>query len=205
MLRRIQGHLEAVYRISAPDVRHFLVQEAQLHTLLGDGLRPADEWVLVCEQEDGVDVAVFVAAAHLKRLQSAHSPVQAAAEHFDSFCVATEGVSHFLLLADRARRGEPVSMLELEVQAEVDKFICAILHHPDRADEWWHRLFRSSRLAEGLSPDEVARYTEAARLAAPFCADLSKVPHADALLQILRAFWRDSGAKRLERMRRLAA
>ena len=96
-------------------------------------------------------------------------------------------------------------MLELEVQAEVDKFVFAALHHPTRTDEWHTRLFREARLAEGLSGEELWRYTEAARLAGAFCAELSAAPHTGALLDLLRAFWRDSGAQRMERMRRLAA
>ena len=66
-------------------------------------------------------------------------------------------------------------------------------------------LFRESSLAMDLEPEEVDRYQEAGRLAAGFCIALDQAPHVDALLQLLRRFWRDSGAQRLERMRRLAA
>ena len=96
-------------------------------------------------------------------------------------------------------------MLELEAQAEVDKFAFAALHHPERMHEWHTRLFKDARMAEGLSDDEWARYAEAARLAGAFCAELCETPHTAALLDILRAFWRDSGAQRMERMRRMAA
>jgi hypothetical protein len=114
-------------------------------------------------------------------------------------------VSHFLMLVERSRRTEPVSMLELEAQAEVDKFVCATLHHPDRATEWWRRLFREVSLVEGLGAAETERYEEAGRLAAAFCDSLAEEPHVDALLRTLRTFWRQSGSLRLEQMRRLAA
>ena len=205
MLRRIQAHLEAIYRIEAPDVTQFQIDQKQLELVTGGSLRSADEWVLARSSEDGLDLAVFVADNHLQALESAGSLAEAAVGAFPAFCAATEGVSHFLMLVERARREEPVTMLELEAQAEVDKFVCASLHHPNLSNEWWEMLFRESSLAMDLEPEEVDRYQEAGRLAAGFCIALDQAPNVDALLQLLRRFWRDSGAQRLERMRRLAA
>jgi hypothetical protein len=205
MLSTIQAQLEAVYRIAAPDIREFLINETQVDDVLGTDARTADEWVVVREASDGVDIGVFISPVFLERLSDHDGPSDAIHDAFQAYCVATEGVSHFLMLFNRACRGEPVSMLELEAQAEVDKFVCATLHHPYRQTEWWARLFRDIRLADGLSPEEIERYTEAGRLAGAFCADLSKTPHTEALLSTLRHFWRDSGSQRLERMRRLAA
>lgn len=205
MLKSIQAQLQAVYRIAAPDIRQFLIDEADVSQVLGEDARDADEWVVVRESPDGVDVGVYIAPQFLEQLSAHTHPAQAIPAAFRAWCIATEGVSHFLMLFERASRGEPVSMLELEAQAEVDKFVSALLHHPTRQDEWWSRLFRQVQLAEGLSTEEMDRYTEAGRLAGAFCTDLAKAPHTAALLALLREFWRDSGAKRLERMRRLAA
>ena len=205
MLRDIQTHLEAIYRIEAPDVTDFQIDADQLAEVMGDHLRDAEEWVLVREQEDGLDLAVFVADDHLRALAAAGDLQAAARDAFPAFCAATEGVSHFLMLVERMRRAEPVSLLELEVQAEVDKFVSARLHLPDRADALWRQLFEGAVLAHGLDDAEQVRYLEAGRLAGSFCAALDTAPHVDALLRILRGFWRDSGAKRLDNMRRLAA
>jgi hypothetical protein len=205
MLRLIQDNLQAIYRITAPDVRRFLIDETELQAVLPDSDRSAEEWVLVREGPEGVDVGVYVAEEALDRLRRLRGPREAILDAPGPFCLATEGVSHFMLLFERARRGEPVTMLELEAQAEVDKFAFAALHHPERAEAWHERLFVNARLTEGLSPGERQRYTEAARLAGAFCAELCAAPHTGALLELLRAFWRDSGAQRMERMRRLAA
>ena len=205
MLNQIQMHLQSIYRIEAPDVRRFVVDREQLVEMTGGTLREADEWVLARPSADGLDLAIFVAPDHLEALSSAASLSEAADGFFQAFCMATEGVSHFLMLVERARREEPVTLLELEAQAEVDKFVCAWLHHPNRSEEWRSRLFRNVRLMDGLDAQETDRYQEAGRLAEGFCAALEGVPHVDALLHLLRRFWRDSGAQRLERMRRLAA
>ena len=205
MLRLIQSHLEAIYRIEAPDVTDFQIDADQLAEVMGEGLRSADEWVLVREQEDGLDLAVFVSDDHLSALAAVGDLQAAARDAFPAFCAATEGVSHFLMLIERMRRAEPVSLLELEVQAEVDKFVSARLHLPHRSDVLWRQLFEDAELAQGLDDAELARYQEAGRLAGSFCASLDAAPHVDGLLRILRGFWRDSGAKRLDTMRRLAA
>ncbi len=205
MLRLIQSHLESIYRIEAPDVRDFQIDADQLVEVMGEDLRDADEWVLVREQEDGLDLAVFVSDEHLNALAAAGDLQLAARDAFPAFCAATEGVSHFLMLIERMRRAEPVSLLELEIQAEVDKFVSARLHLPHWSDVLWRRLFEDAELAQGLDDAELARYQEAGRLAGGFCASLDAAPHVDGLLRILRGFWRDSGAKRLDTMRRLAA
>lgn len=204
MLALVQQQLQALYRTEAPDVRRFLVDRQGLDTILGPGQRPADEWVLVHEDGEGLDLAVFVDAPHIEALAGASGPAEAVRCCFRALCAAVEGVSHFLLLVDRARRGEPVRMLELEAQAEVDKYLCAALHHPDEAEGWRERLFRDAALADGLSVEEQARYAEAARLADAWCADLERLPHVQAVLERQRAFWRRSGSSRLEQMRLLA-
>jgi hypothetical protein len=205
MLRLLQRQLEAVYQVEAPDIRAFTVSTEQMDEVAGDLHRGADEWVLVREAEDALDLAVWIDQRHLDALEAAGSPRVAIERCFRSLCAAVEGVSHFLLLIERARRAEPVRLLELEAQAEVDKFVCARLHVPTRSREWRARLFRDVTLQEGLSNEEYSRYREAGRLADGLCSDLTRHPHDRALLRDLRRFWRASGHQRMERMRRLAA
>ena len=205
MLTVFQMHLEAIYRTGAPDIRNFLIDRQALVSLLGQEPRAADEWVLVRESDDGLDLAVYIADQHLHRLEDTTSPRDAVSRSFRAFCAAVEGISHFLTLVERARRDEPISLLELETQAEVDKFVCASLHFPERRDEWLARLFRDCTLHSGMTPLERERYLEAGRLARAYCTHLNRLPHVGALLAQLRIFWRDSGARRMDAMRRLAA
>ena len=60
MLRKIQSHLESIYRIEAPDVGLYQIDRTQLNELVGDEVRDAEEWVLVRQSDDGMDIAVFV-------------------------------------------------------------------------------------------------------------------------------------------------
>ena len=204
MLREIQAHLESIYRIRAPDVENFRINREQLIHVTGDSLRDAEEWVLVRETDDGLDIAVFVDECHLDALSETSCISQAPLEAFAAFCAATEGVSHFLMLFERYRRQEPVRMLELEAQAEVDKFVCASLHQPGHSSEWWTRLFRDASVVGGLGAEESDRYEEAGRLAAGFCSALDEHLTVASWLYELRSFWRASGAQRLETMRKMA-
>jgi hypothetical protein len=205
MLRIIQDHLQAIYQIHAPDVRPFLVDAEAVSAILGPNARTTDEWVLFRQDGEDVDLAVYIAEDHLARLRAMESPGQAVEQCFSSFCAATEGISHFLMLIDRARRQEPVRMLELELQAEIDKFVSAWLHHPERSRQLLWQLFRAASLSAGLSEDERSRYREAGRLAATYCAHLEGLPHRAAVLKTVRKFWRGSALQRMERVRRLAA
>ena len=204
MLREIQAHLESIYRIQAPDVEKFRIDREQLVRVMGEALRDAEEWVLLRETDDGIDIAVFVDECHLDALSQISCISRAPLEAFSAFCAATEGVSHFLMLFERYRRQEPVRMLELEAQAEVDKFVCASLHQPNHSEEWWARLFRDAAVVDGLCVEESDRYEEAGRLAAGFCSALDQHPNVAEWLYHLRCFWRASGAQRLETMRKMA-
>ncbi len=205
MLSHIQEHLQAIYQIEAPDVRPFLIDREAVHTVLGPNARPADEWVLARQDGENIDLAVYIAEEHIEILSNTPSPSQAVQHAFPSYCIATEGISHFLLLIDRARREEPISLLELEVQAEVDKYVTAWLHHPHQRRQLLRMLFHDASLSTALSPEERSRYREAGRLAAGYCAWLSQLPHPGAVLEAVRQFWRQSGHQRMAQARRMAA
>lgn len=167
--------------------------------------RPAREWVLVREREGEVDIGVYVDPDDLARIDALR-PADAVSEALPAYCNVLEGVSHFLLLFRRASRDEPVSLLELEAQAEVDKYVTASLHVGARepAGGLRRRLFADARLAPGLSDEERERYTEAGRMADRYCGHLERLGTIDARLAELRRFYRLCGPARLERLRRAA-
>jgi hypothetical protein len=104
---RIQRGLETLYRLDrAADVDAFV-------THAGDGEREA---LFVRESEDGLELLLRV-----PRLGARDVDVDGAG--LDPLCQIIEGVSHFVYLADRASRRREATQLELEVQAEVDKYV----------------------------------------------------------------------------------
>lgn len=99
---RIQRGLENLYRLDrAADVDDFVAHA-------GDGAR---EGLLVRETDGGLELRL-----HLPRLGES-------GEDIDPICQIIEGVSHFVYLADRASQERSTTQLELELQAEVDKYV----------------------------------------------------------------------------------
>ena len=204
----LQEVFEGIYRIKAPDIRPFLINRAQLKALShAPTHREADEWVLLRESDAHLDLAVFVADEHIARLSEARCVQCLYREAFRPFCSAVEAVSHFLLLTERAKRREPVRLLELETQAEVDKYIAAKLRIgvPENPKELLRRLFHDAELAPNLTAEERARYLEAGRLAAGFCRMLEDLPSNQQILEHIRHFYHRSGSERLDQLRSLAA
>jgi hypothetical protein len=182
LLRRMQTLLARLY--DAPvreDVQDFVLSDrCALSEAVGEQADPAtDEQVFVVEEEQGVRLGLFIESGVLDRL-ARRDPLQALDEHnLPDFCTALEGVSHFHYLVWSLARGRNVSLLELELQAEVDKYAAALaLMTQQRAGRFPASLH--ARLFHAVSflpqPDEISRrrYQEANRHAARFCRSLEE-------------------------------
>ncbi len=178
MIDRVQDHLEAIYGITcAARAEGFLV-DREAAVLLGATGR-ADEELLVSEGDGELELALYLAPALLLRLKpyesgSVHSLLE---RELDGFCQVAEGVSHFVYVAHTAVHGRTVSLLELEAQAEVDKFALCLLHRWGEgvgawAEELLRRLFDRVSYRAKLSEAERWRYEEANRLSRNFCSRL---------------------------------
>lgn len=178
ILNELQRALEVIYGVTAPHkVEDFLIGSGALANL---GARPrgAEELVLV-ESGGDLDIGLYLASDVMARLPALGR--QGARNFLDgllpAFSAAAEGVSHFVYLTLQAVRERAVSLLELEVQAEVDKFATAVLHlwkHGERrqSTELRGRLFDRVGYRGDLSPEERDRYGLANRLARGYAAFL---------------------------------
>src|SRR5580658_11271177 len=109
MAAAIQRALERVYQLDrVADVNAF-VQPAQ------EGEREA---LLVREGDDGsIEMALRLPLLGRRELDIVGDP------DLDPLCQIIEGVSHFVYLTDRAEGGRVATQLEMELQAEVDKYV----------------------------------------------------------------------------------
>ena len=145
---------------------------------------------------EGADLQLGLAIdqAALRRL----GDHQLGEDNLQSFCLAVEGVSHFLFVMHRARRDQPTSALELELQSEVDKYVAALMlarrGEGLPSESLRGRLFRGDRLIEGLPVEEQQRYHRANRLADRFARRLERHYvrryNLPAMLRELRRFYR---------------
>ncbi len=171
----VQRRLESLYDLDpeAP-VTDFLIPDDEAVSLPGGGSR-----TLVTQEGDEVSLGVVFEKAVGEHLTRADPRVHLDASNLGSFSTLTEEVSHFLFLLYRARRERPVTQLELELQAEVDKYLTAafflgLQNEGAVSRHLRHLLFRSYHLIEGLSPERAERYRAASRLADRYCGHLER-------------------------------
>src|SRR5215470_1017846 len=164
MLADVQRGLERLYRIdTALDVRDFVIgSDAR------DALAPARaprEQLLVAERDGDLELALFVDESALANLAANDPRARLDDTNLGDFLLTVEGVSHFVYLAWRAHRKRSVTALELELQAEIDKYVtCLLLLWPQTGGvppDLRVRLFDAFELAPDLDDDERDRYLAA--------------------------------------------
>ena len=180
LLSRLQEFIGGIYDVRvAHDVYDFLVTD---RTRLPQGARGgcADEELFVAEAGGELAVSLYLDPQLLERLAQADPLERLHAGNVADWLTALEGVSHFLYLAWNAAHDKPVSLLELEMQAEVDKYVASYWllrrqapgHFPA---ELPHLLFARTRVAESLAGGRRALYEEASRYAEKFCRRLERM------------------------------
>ena len=202
----VQRRLEAFYDLHPePPVTEYLLPPAEVAHLPGGG----SSRTLVAQEGDEVSVGVVLDEATGKELERADPRVRLDASNLGPFSTLTEEVSHFLYLLSRARSDRPVTQLELELQAEVDKYLVALFFLGQQNEgavspRLRGLLFERYRLVEGLSAESAERYHEANRLARRYCRWLEarclRRPGPGGLAREARRFWRLGQREKLERI-----
>jgi hypothetical protein len=210
VLSRLQRGLERLYRVATGvEVDRFVIDEETRAAF--DLARAPREQLLIREGDDGLDVALYVDAAVLARLED-HDPGARLDEHnLAAFLYALEGVSHFVYTIVCARAERTVSALELELQAEVDKYVTCLLATdaaPAASPAWRRRLFDQFELDDDLDGDERDRYRAANENARRYAASLERrfVARRGILdmLEELRRFYRLSLPAKLDHISKAA-
>ena len=217
LLSRLQSLIGGIYDVSvAHDVYDFLVTDRRSLPAAARG-GTAEEELIVAEPADGGDelaLSLYLDPALLSRLAREDPLVRLHAGNVADWCTALEGVSHFLYLAWNLGHDKPVSLLELEMQAEVDKYVASYWllrrqfpqHFP--AAELRRMLFARARVdPRAAAAGRADLYREASRYADRFCARLEQLlsrsraprsgaPAGDAVLAELRRFYRLTHARK---------
>ncbi|MGO9036515.1 MAG: hypothetical protein ACLPX1_01560 [Steroidobacteraceae bacterium] len=211
VLRRLQSLLGRLYDVSVDyDVYDFLVTDRrELADVIPDNDRRApDEELLLAETADGAGVALYIDPSVLKRLEQADPTGSLTEENLADYCTALEGVSHFVYSTWRLDWDAPVSLLELETQAEVDKYAATVFLVADQQGgsfpaQVHARLFDRINFDARLEPEQYDRYRTAHRCAANFCRRLESRfvnrgrAQVEALVRELRKFYRLGCAAKL--------
>ena len=186
-LIRVQRQLEAIYELEpAPPIAPFVrIDPEELR-----------ERLLVRESADGMDIVVVLPVASAEAVLS-----RDASAELDAYLGAVEGISHFIHLAERARTELPTTLLELELQAEVDKF--ALLAGERAAANTVQLVSLHRRLYEDVSfihasaTEAGQRYRLANGLAARLWSQLIRQGPAALHRDTLKRFYRASQAEKI--------
>jgi hypothetical protein len=188
-LRALFHGLEALYGTETGLDPHSLLLPYEAE---GDEAR---EILFLREDDEGLEVGLALDQDTLEHLESTPPEDVLEDERLGRTLPVLEGLSHLCYVAEAARCERPVSGLELETQAEVDKLALCLLHRWPRAREDFERLVDRLYYRFDLMPAHDAlreRYQTANRVALGFSRRLR--PHVDAghlgrLRSTLRRFW----------------
>ncbi|MEM7281216.1 MAG: hypothetical protein AAF438_06280 [Pseudomonadota bacterium] len=180
LLGYLQSLLSTVYDLNdVPDVRSFVFSDRELLRELTHGRDyvSTTESLLIAEQDSELFMSLFLNDELLARLKRTNPVRSLDADNANDFWAALEGVSHFVYVANKASQDRRFSLLELELQAEIDKFIASLflLRKQGKRDflGGMHRvLFERTRLVAGLDVKTWLRYHSANAYAARYCWQL---------------------------------
>jgi hypothetical protein len=182
LLSRLQKLIGGIYDVSvAHDVYDFLVTDRRRLPAAARAGTAEEELIVAHSPAGGGEVAMslYLDPALLGRLAREDPLVRLHAGNVGDWWTALEGVSHFLYLAWNAGHDKPVSLLELEMQAEVDKYVASYWllrrqfpgHFPA---ELRRVLFARTRVDPRVASERAAMYREASRYAEKFCGRLEQ-------------------------------
>jgi hypothetical protein len=214
-LTSLQESLAEIYDLPAtPDVREFLLTDrARLAGI--PSARDCDEQLLLAEEGDTLSMALFIDQEVLRRL-SGRDPLAALThENLADYLKAAEGVSHFVYVAWNTAFDKPMTLLELELQAEVDKYVLGawLLRAQNSGRfprELHHALFERTRIDPVAAAGREGLYRTASRYAARFCHRMAALLErrrrgamGEALAE-LRRFYRWGSARKLAHIEKFA-
>ncbi len=212
-LAALQDALADIYDLPAtPDVAQYLLTDRARLAAMSD--RVSDEQLLVAEDGDTVSLALYIDAAVLERLERCDPFAALTHENLADYMTAAEGVSHFVYVAWNAGHDKPVTLLELELQAEIDKYVLGawlLREQCGRFPRELHRvLFDRARVDPEAAAGRVGLYHTASAYAARFCRKVaarlerSRRGESNSLLAELRRFYRLGNARKLAHIERFA-
>ncbi|HSH44208.1 MAG TPA: hypothetical protein VK973_18940 [Arenicellales bacterium] len=194
-LETLQEVIQDVYEIDLQlRVTDFTTSDTAFARHWGSPHQPMEQLIFVEEGED-VDVSLYLD----RRVVEALGELPDDDVPLNMLCLAVEGVSHFVHFCWRSEYRVDVSLLELEIQAEVDKYVLLTDLYGDHG---MHRcLFEGHRYQRGMSGTLRERYHCANRFAAKYCRRLEREyirpGRTGPMLNELRRFCRKSQREKI--------
>ena len=207
LLTDIQTKLEKIYEVRIKEnVNDFVITDKNFAEIISNKKinNSVLEQLLIFENEDYLDVSLYLNIDLVKRLGDQYPTAHTQKKDLHDFWIVLEGVSHFLYLAWNAHYDRSVSQLELELQAEVDKFVSATNAMTNRHDvvemkEIWSLLFSNPEFDNCLDFERMQRYQKASMYASQYCLKLMSMCNSatQSVQNELRRFYRLSQKQKI--------
>lgn len=210
-LDAFQSHLHTIYEVDVPyAVSDFVTTDREFMSALTLGDKDhLKEKLLLHQDGEDIDLSLYLHTDVIESL--ALFPLDSHLEpgNLQNLCFAIEGISHFLYLIWRAIHRHNVSLLELELQAEVDKYIVllSLIRYRKKhglASRLHHLLFEAIRFDQSLSESEEHRYRRANHFAGKYCHSFERRYltefGSDQMYNELRDFYRLGENEKLRRI-----
>ena len=180
MLNSLQQQLEQMYEVDTQlQVSEFLISDPKLANLYdtSSNSRDTHEKLLLCQTDDQLNVALYLSEELIAHLESNNPLEKLDEKNLHQFWIALEGISHFTYLTWNASYDRQISLFELELQAEVDKFVMAAWlftqqQNLDQPKQLLTKLFVKLQFDTALTEHELNRYTLANQYAYRYCEKL---------------------------------
>lgn len=210
LLSNMQNNLEEIYEVSVPqDIIDFVITDKRFAELISNNPvdKDSQEQLLIATDDDCLDISLYLDNDLVNRLGNLYPSQHSDKQDLHDFWIALEGVSHFLYLTWNAGYDRPVSQLELELQAEVDKFVSvttAISSNNDVAtlQTIWSMLFASPTFKSNLEQENLLRYQKANAYASQYCQNLMAMQNKStgSVQNELRRFYRLNQRDKISRI-----
>lgn len=228
----LQSRLQFQYDLAIPyQVEHFVSHDAELAQHLASetgssgqvNQDPVDhhaadmteETIFISQSDDSLEFTLYLDQDVLSLANKHTQTGDNGALHtydrssIDSLCTVVEGVSHAVCLLWHAHHDRQLRALDMELQAEVDKYMLLLesCADPLSRDQLHRQLFRNVRYTAPVGSALYERYKTAGDFAATYCQWLiQEFPGPGdqrSLHQELARFYRLSGTAKFDRIRRL--
>ena len=180
LLKKIQQQFEAIYQLPQDlSIEDFLINQETLEKLKEQpynlpNTQNRKGLMLLFPKENELRLAIYLHDQVINNLHKFNPFLELNEKNIHAFCIMAEEVSHFLYTTWKARHSIQITRLELELQAEVDKFIICTFYCFNQESRVKHLplkelLFESFSLEKDLPLESKNRYFTASKLALHYC------------------------------------
>jgi len=177
----IQNIIEKIYKVKTfLDVENYLIHEPLSNTLTNQKSckiksKSSKGYLLISQDGEELKLALYLGKETVSNLKNIHLQKDFRSSNLSDFFLATEEISHFIYAVWNAMNNRQITIFEMELQAEVDKYITAIFYSSSinsgrvPAKNIKKKLFEDSVLNQDLLSEERERYRDANRMAMKYC------------------------------------